>query len=339
MDTAIVTADAKSHAEPGALDFLWLELTNQCNLKCLHCYSESSPVSTERDILGESDYATLLEEAFELGCRRVQFIGGEPTLNRRLPSLIARASQLGYRIEVFTNLLHLGDELLRTFVQYRVAIATSMYADTSDVHDLITQTPGSHKRTIANIERLLESGLQVRAGVIAMGENSKALDSTFSMLRALGVVDINLDHVREFGRGNTGRSCSMEKLCGNCANNILAVGPDGLVAPCIMSKQWSVGSVLSTSLKQIAVSEDLFEVRRSIAAATAKAWSDSRGIDSSTGRSVSLPTMCEPYGSPNPCSPDSSCMPNCSPSYNCTPCSPNSSQPCQPNRWCDPSQR
>jgi len=301
---------------PSVLDFLWLELTNQCNLKCVHCYSESGPASTERNILDADHYMRLLSEAYDLGCRRVQFIGGEPTLNRALARLIQHADESGFElIEVYTNLVKLSPSLLDTFIRHRVAIATSVYADAPDVHDAITMTRGSHKKTLANIARVKAAGLQIRVGVIGMEQNADRIDDTYRMLQELGISNIGFDRVRDIGRARGERECSMGSLCGNCANNILAIGPDGVVAPCIMSKQWSVGSVLTTSFKDIAVSNELVQTRRLIASATAQ------------------------DGGPNPCEPDRSCMPNCSPSYNCLPCSPNAGQPCEPNRWCDPSKR
>jgi sulfatase maturation enzyme AslB (radical SAM superfamily) len=316
MDMLAQSGKTDVRSTASALDFLWLELTNQCNLKCLHCYSESSPHSVERNILNEHQYSRVLEEAHELGCRRVQFIGGEPTLNKSLPLLISTADELGYDfIEVFTNLVSLSAALLDAFVRHRVAVATSVYAASPEIHDAITQAPGSHKRTLSNIRRVVSNKLRIRVSIITMKENSDALSSTTKLLHDLGVTNIGIDHVRAFGRGNAQNACSMENLCGNCANNILSVGPDGIVAPCIMSKEWSVGSVLTASLKQIAVSDVLVQTRRHIADATT----------SSSG--------------PYPCEPDRSCTPNCSPSYDCIPCSPHGSQPCEPSRWCDPSQR
>ena len=251
------------------------------------------------------------------GCRQLQFIGGEPTLNKSLPRLIAQADELGYElVEVYSNLVSLSDSLVTVFRLHRVSVATSVYANTPELHDLITQTSGSHKRTIFNIERLLKSGVPVRVGVIAMDQNKDALEATFEFLRKLGVANMGLDHVRSFGRAGAQKSCTMGNLCGNCANNILAIGPDGIVAPCIMSKEWSVGSVLKTPLREIAASQGLADTRYRIAEATASK-----------------------AGGPNPCHPDATCNPNCSPSYNCIPCSPNAGQPCQPNRWCNPSTR
>src|SRR5580658_702755 len=78
------------------LSFLWLELTNKCNLSCAHCYAESGPRPSRKDVLTTNDYRRLLDEAAAIGCRAVQFIGGEPTLHRGLPELIAHARVLGY---------------------------------------------------------------------------------------------------------------------------------------------------------------------------------------------------------------------------------------------------
>ena len=76
--------------------FLWVELTNRCNLTCAHCYAESGPRPSRKDVLTTADYKRLLEEAAALGCRAVQFIGGEPTLHRGLPELITWARALRY---------------------------------------------------------------------------------------------------------------------------------------------------------------------------------------------------------------------------------------------------
>ena len=53
-------------ATPQDIEFLWLELTNRCNLKCVHCYSESGPDGHRADQLLGSDYERLLDEAEEL---------------------------------------------------------------------------------------------------------------------------------------------------------------------------------------------------------------------------------------------------------------------------------
>ena len=74
------------------------------------------------------------------------------------------------------------------------------------------------------------------------------LEQTLAFLRARGVTNTNVDHLRSFGRGAQQQQSEMKNLCGKCAGNILVVGPNGVVAPCIMSKAWSVGDLGRQSL-------------------------------------------------------------------------------------------
>src|SRR5579864_6380253 len=119
------------------VNFLWLELTNRCNLKCSHCYSGSGPDAGSEDCLLQDDYECLIADAAQIGCRQIQFIGGEPTLNRALPHLIAAAQGKGYEfVEVFTNLTRLDNDLLECFKEYGVHVATSVYAPADEIHDV-----------------------------------------------------------------------------------------------------------------------------------------------------------------------------------------------------------
>ena len=200
-------AAAKLTADEGlrALDelrFLWLELTNRCNLTCAHCYAKSGPRPLRKDVLTTADYKRLLEEAAALGCRAVQFIGGEPTLHRGLPELITRARALRYEhVEVYTNGTVLPDTLLSCFVDNWVSMAVSVYADDPDVHDAVTGRIGSHRRTISNLQRMVAAGLDVRIGLIAMDVNKGRVDNTVSFLRGLGIEKVRIDVARSVGRG------------------------------------------------------------------------------------------------------------------------------------------
>src|SRR5690606_13596797 len=140
------------------LEMLWLELTNQCNLACSHCYAESGPHTGSQDTLSADEYRCLLDEASEANCRRVQFIGGEPTLHPSLIPMINHARLRGFSsIEVFSNLLRLSEAQIECFKKNAVSVATSLYGPTAEIHEGITLRQGSFKRTVANIARLLAS--------------------------------------------------------------------------------------------------------------------------------------------------------------------------------------
>jgi MoaA/NifB/PqqE/SkfB family radical SAM enzyme len=72
-----------------------------CNLRCLHCYSESAPVRQEHlspEIVWEAISAAAAE-----GYDVVGFSGGEPLLYEPLGELLAATRKLGLRVSVTTN--------------------------------------------------------------------------------------------------------------------------------------------------------------------------------------------------------------------------------------------
>lgn len=324
-DHAAATAD--SGAPQG---FLWLELTNRCNLQCTHCYAESGPDTGSRDRLGRADYERLIGEGFALGYREIQFIGGEPTLNADLLHFIRRASDTGYTyIEVFTNLMRLTPAMLEHFRRYRVRVATSVYAADEQTHDAVTRVRGSFKRTTRNLQRLVDAGIAVRAGTIEMPQNAGRSGETIRFLNGRGVAQVGSDRLRHFGRGAADGGECLGELCGNCAGRTLCVAPDGRVSPCIMSKAWSVGSVLERPLAELAASPQMQSLRAAIHA------------------TVVAPRMAEAQAGEAPADAyvhparradcDPSCNPWCHPGQQCFPCNPNGGNPCEPNgRFCGP---
>jgi MoaA/NifB/PqqE/SkfB family radical SAM enzyme len=215
----------------------------------------------------------LMTQAYELGCRKIQFIGGEPQLNPEFKRLLRYSADKGFEfVEVFTNLTKLDDETLELAVRNQVHFATSVYSDDPAVHDAVTTVRGSHKRTIGNLRRLIAAGVRTRAAVISMDGDGddEATDRTRRFLLDLGTnLGSNASRssgVREFGRGRdiVGKSESLGGLCGHCWNGSLAIAPDGSVMPCVMARQWPVGDVLERPLAEVLHGDALLQVRREI---------------------------------------------------------------------------
>lgn len=302
----------QAHLPPQNLDFLWLELTNQCNLHCMHCYADSGPWSTGGSALSTEQYYSIIGEAYYIGCRRIQFIGGEPTISPALCDFIACARQTGYSfIEVFSNLTRLNDTLLRCLEANCACIATSVYSHVPAHHDFITRKQGSFARTVYNIERLLGLGIKVRVGIIDTQESNDEVEETLHFVRSLGVHDVGVDRVRRIGRGkplysDRDETCLTE-LCGACWQGSVCIAADGQVSPCIMAKSWSAGSVCDEPFAALVTSPRLHAIRERIYSEVWLPIADNETADAS----------CAPACRPN-CVP--SCNPKCSP--NCRPCYP-----------------
>jgi MoaA/NifB/PqqE/SkfB family radical SAM enzyme len=248
------------------LDFLWLEITRRCNLTCTHCYAGSGPELPLTERMTFADWCRVISEARAAGCRRLQFIGGEPTIHPDLVALIEHAKSVGFRrCEVFTNATILRDDLVRTFKRLGVRVHFSFYSFDPAVHDAITAQRGSFERTVAGIRHLVRHGVGLGAGIIVLPQNASHLRQTRKFLRRLGVHEIENDRVRGVGRGVrfvARTTPPRDELCGECWNGKLCVDAGGDAHPCVFSRFVSVGNVLDDGIGAIVAGEKLRAFRR-----------------------------------------------------------------------------
>lgn len=253
-------------AAENSLEFVWLEITGKCNERCVTCYADSSPKG-DHGSMKVADWKRVISQAKEMGVKDVQFIGGEPTLHPGLPQLIAHAAHERLGIEVFSNLTHIREGLWETFKECGAKLATSYYSDKPEEHDGITRMRGSHKRTRANIEKALTLGIPIRGGIISVTRQQRASEAARELL-ALGMEEVGGDTVRAFGRGGGGGGGTprVEDLCGHCAHEKCAVGPNGDVWPCVLGRFLVLGNVRTTPLTKIWMGEQMAAVSAEITA-------------------------------------------------------------------------
>ena len=164
----VIQVSKWQNALPDALkgiNFAWLEITKKCPLECKHCYVASSP-RLSHGVMQADDWKHTMDQLKDLGCKAVQFIGGEPSIHPSFCDLLAHAAQLGFSVEVYSNLVGITSRMWSLFVEHKIKLACSFYSDQPSIHDQITKTPGSFQRTFANIEKALSLGLTLRVGKI-----------------------------------------------------------------------------------------------------------------------------------------------------------------------------
>lgn len=238
---------------------LFLELTGQCNERCVHCYASSSPEVSQA--LSWEQIRGVLEAARVLGFHDVQFTGGDPLISQHLTSAVELASSLGFAsLEAYTNGLAFRDELAGLFSAHDVGMALSLYSHDAKVHDRVTNTPGSHVRTSDAIRRALARGLRVRVAGIQGCDNEQDQGKLVDYLLALGVHEgqISLDLQRPVGRGTFATDVEIRtvrgtghSLAGLTDRGKLCVSYSGDVIPCIFDRSTKFGSVREFSLCEI----------------------------------------------------------------------------------------
>ncbi len=141
---------------------LFIELTYRCNLKCVHCYNPKDAGARELDF---DLCKKAIDDAWELGCFRVTFSGGECTLHSRFAELVRYAKSKRISVEIFTNgqLMAEDESLCREILgQYPYRIGVSLYSTDKTMHERVTSVKGSFEKTYSLIKKLRSRNVNVQ---------------------------------------------------------------------------------------------------------------------------------------------------------------------------------
>jgi MoaA/NifB/PqqE/SkfB family radical SAM enzyme len=281
-------------------------------------------------------WLNIIDEAIALGCRSIQFIGGEPTLHPDLPVLISHAHSAGCTlIEVYTNGTMLTEELLEICSATRTHLAFSVYGANAQVHERVTGVPRSFDRTVEGMRQAVARSLPIRVGIIKMPENSTGCDDTLSFLTSLGISDVKVDFERGVGRGerNLINPDPYAQLCGACSDGKAAIDSAGDVFPCVFSRFARIGNVLHDPLQTILRRPELTAFRDRVRLDAEIKERRMRNREMAADACGPDVNWCRPED-------ESNCTPNCLPGYSPPSCDPSCSPYCNPNcnpfSGCDP---
>lgn len=169
-------------------DYVELTVHFRCNLACRHCMIlESMHWLTPAD---DAEFEALLAENLRLKkWRGLILTGAEVTLRRDLPDLARRARQAGFEhVRIQTHAMRLADdsycqELVEAGIdEYFVSIT----ADSAELHDRITEVPGSFDRTLRglhNLERF--RNVRTMTNTVVTGLSWNSLEGVVERLKPL----------------------------------------------------------------------------------------------------------------------------------------------------------
>lgn len=236
------------------IGFAWIEITNNCNLRCIHCYNESNAQSGVSMSL--KDYQETIDKILELGIRRIQIIGGEPFINREILKEMLDYSIGKFRfIEIFTNGTLVPVEWMEYLAKNNIHIALSVYSYYEEVHDKITNCAGSWKKTNKTITALKEYGIDYRVCNVLMkgvelGErttNLYELNTEKDIVRMSGRANFSLlsDELikKRLITKKTFKNPIKKEFCGtllsghNCFKNKIYISANKEVYPCVMERR------------------------------------------------------------------------------------------------------
>jgi len=165
-----------------------INLTNRCNLRCVHCYIRPpAGQANAAQELPTRRWLEILDEITEAGCLYFLITGGEPLLRPDFPEIYRKARQNGLVVTVFTNGTLVDDAILDLFTEYPpTKVEITLYGATEAIFERITGVPGSHRKCMTAIARLQERGIPLALKSILMTPNKAEFGAIQQQAQELG---------------------------------------------------------------------------------------------------------------------------------------------------------
>ncbi len=153
-----------------------IRINTRCNAQCDFC----SARGLLPDLVEDPDaIRERVRAAVEAGQTMVSFTGGEPTLRRDLPDLLAFTREQGVcDIDVQTNGILLARfQLVKRLTEAGMSsIFLSLHSASAEVHDAMLKVPGAFRKALNAVENCMEAGVEVRFNYVVTTMNLEGVE-------------------------------------------------------------------------------------------------------------------------------------------------------------------
>lgn len=270
-------------AQGAFLRSLHIEIANECNERCIHCYI---PHEYKINMMNSELFFRIIEEGRKLNIINVTISGGEPLLHKDFICFLSKCLELDLSVNILSNLTLLTDEMIDEMRKNPLlSVQTSLYSMDAEIHDSITKVKGSFEKTMNGILKLKEIGIPLQIScpiikrnlgsfhdVVLWGAENKIsvtvnyeifasydhtndnLVNRLSLEEAGQVFDIRASdsYVKEL-HNQAEQKCKLTEqapICSIC-RNYFCVSPEGFAFPCVGWKNKVVGDLNQQTLQEV----------------------------------------------------------------------------------------
>ena len=169
------------NACPYRLDSCVWEITLACCFSCAYCGSRAG--KPRENELTTAECLSVAGQLADLGCRRVNLIGGEVFLRRDWREITAALTGRGIAVCIITNGFVMTDAILSDLEKLRIESVAVSLDGPERVHDLCRQ-PGSYQRALAAIRALTGRGIPTSVISALRADNAPLLGEFYETLKA-----------------------------------------------------------------------------------------------------------------------------------------------------------
>jgi pyrroloquinoline quinone biosynthesis protein E len=193
----------------GAPIALMAELTHRCPLQCPYCSNPLDLLKAGQE-RSEDFWRGVIDEAAALGVLQIHFSGGEPTIRRDLPALIAHATRRGLYANLITSAVLLDEDKLRGLAAAGLAhVQISIQGALVETADRIGNYRGGHEKKLHIARLVTKLGMSLTINAVVHRQNLTELPAMIDLAVALDADRLEVAHVQYHGWGLRNRGALM----------------------------------------------------------------------------------------------------------------------------------
>ena len=176
-------AEAEDLAAP--LYVAW-QITNECNLACLHCIEESGPGKAFADELDDARVFSVIDQLMDSDVPYLSFSGGEPMLHPQFFAMVERVCSRGAELKIETNGHYLSVENCARMKSLGVkAVQVSLDGATAPAFQRM-RVRGSFDVTVQGLRNLTAAGVPLEINFSPASFNAHEIGATVDLAYELG---------------------------------------------------------------------------------------------------------------------------------------------------------
>ncbi|MDP2935880.1 MAG: radical SAM protein, partial [Dehalococcoidia bacterium] len=163
------------------------EVTEGCNLRCIHCRAIAAPVRNPEELSTEEALA-LVDDIVSLAKPILVISGGEPLYRPDVYQIASHATARGLRVALATNGTLVTPEVARRLKDSGVMrVSVSLDGANEETHDEFRAIPGSFRRALKGIGHLKDVGMSVQVNTTITRHNYKEAPQIMQLALKLGM--------------------------------------------------------------------------------------------------------------------------------------------------------
>ena len=182
------------------LTYLFVELTDRCNLACMHCGSGCGGggrfIDTETLLRALNETA----EDFEPRTVMICLTGGEPLLHPDFYAIAGRIRSLGFPWGITTNGTLIDVECAGKMASLGLESATLSLDGLERTHDWLRRKAGSFRKVLSAVECLHSAGIKVQITSVIHMRNYHELEELYRLMCDLRVESWRVINIEPIGR-------------------------------------------------------------------------------------------------------------------------------------------